>query len=144
MRTGQIASASMALALFVASSAWPQAQPVKAQTATQFYVAYRAAFDKATKIDDLFPYMAAKNVKQAEATPKDDRDKMFGLMKMMGALTDLKVLKEEHAADGSIVLTVEGFAPSFSDSAKKEKTSGKVTITKEGGAWKLLEENWKS
>lgn len=143
MRIAQIARLSMGLALVVVSVAWSQAQP-KAQTATQFYMAYRAAFDKATKIDDLFPYMAAKNVKQAEATPKADRDKMFGLMKMMGTLTDVKVLKEEHAADGNTVLTVEGLGPSFSDSAKKEKTTGKITITKEGGAWKILEEGWKS
>src|SRR6478752_9461983 len=36
------------------------AQPAIAQTqtASQFYMAYRSAFDKAKKIDDLVPFMA--------------------------------------------------------------------------------------
>jgi len=139
MRIGKITTglATLGLALGMASGAWAQAQ-AKPQTATQFYMAYRAAFDKATKIEDIFPYMAAKNLKQAEATPKADRDKMFGLMKIMGTLTDVKVLKEEHSADGGAVLTVEGI------DGDKKKNTGKVTIVKEGGAFKLGEEDWKS
>src|SRR5262245_56171580 len=57
------------------------------QTATQFYMAYRAAFDKAKSIDDVLPYMAEKNRKQVESTPKGERAKMFELIKMMGTLT---------------------------------------------------------
>jgi hypothetical protein len=142
MRIARIVSGSAALALVLTCTAWAQAPQAKAQTATQFYMAYRAAFDKATKIEDLFPYMAAKNLKQAEATPKADRDKMFGLLKMMGSLTDVKVTKEEHAPDGGAVLSAEGMATSLSDDAKKEKQTGKITIVKEGGAWKLGEEDW--
>lgn len=144
MRTAHVARRSCVLALaFVAGAAFQaQAQAPKAQTATQFYMAYRAAFDKATKIDDLFPYMAAKNLKEVQATPKADRDKMFGLMKLMGSYTDLKVLKEEHTPDGGAVLAAEGMGASFSDASKKEKQTGKITIVKEGGAWKLGEEDW--
>jgi hypothetical protein len=142
MRTARIASGSAALALVLTCTAWAQAPQAKAQTATQFYMAYRAAFDKATKIEDILPYMAEKNRKQAEATPKADRDKMFGVIKMMGALTDLKVTKEEHSPDGGAILSAEGMAPSLSDDAKKEKQTGKITIVKEGGAWKLGEEDW--
>jgi hypothetical protein len=142
MRTARVVTGSAALALVLTCTAWAQAPQPKAQTATQFYMAYRAAFDKATKIDDLLPYMAAKNLKQVEATPKGDRDKMFGIMKMMGSLTDLKVTKEEHTPDGGAILAAEGLATSLSDTSKKEKQTGKITIIKEGGAWKLGEEDW--
>jgi hypothetical protein len=138
MRTvkARVAVGSGALVLALASVSPAQAQQAQAQTATQFYMAYRAAFDKATKIDDLFPYMAAKNLKQAEATPKEEREKMFEVIKMMNALTGVKVLKEEHTPDGGALLTVEGI-----DSDQK-KSNGKVTIIKEGGAWKVGGESW--
>lgn len=139
MRTAQAKTAiGTALALVLATIGVARAQQPQAQTATQFYVAYRAAFDKATKIDDLFPYMAAKNMKQAESTPKEERAKMFGLMKIMGSVTDMKVLKEEHTPDGGALLTVEALDPDH------KKTSGKVTIVKEGGAWKVGGESWSS
>ena len=142
MRTIKIATWSTASALVLTCTAWAQAPQPKAQTATQFYMAYRTAFDKATKIDSLFPYMAAKNLKQVQATPAADRDKMFGMMKIMGALTELKVTKEEHTPDGGALLTAEGLTTSLSDAAKKEKQAGKITIVKEGGAWKLGGEDW--
>jgi hypothetical protein len=105
------------------------------QTASQFYMAYRAAFDKATTIDDVLPYMAADMRKQIEATPVADRAQMFGVIKAMGALTDVKVLKEERTAAGA-TLTAQGV-----DSDKKTKT-GTIAIVREGGAWKLASENW--
>jgi hypothetical protein len=134
----KIAVWAAALAVALGSAGVARAQQPKAQTATQFYVAYRAAFDKATKIDDLYPYMAEKNLKQAEATPKEDRAKMFGFIKTVAAVTEMKVLKEEHTPDGGALLTVEALDPDH------KKTSGKVTIVKEGGAWKLGGENWSS
>jgi hypothetical protein len=134
MRVAQITKVSMLLLFVGVSGAWAQAQP-STQTATQFYLDYRKAFDKATKIEDLLPFLAAKNRKQVEDSPKADRDKNFGLMKIM-AVTGAKVLKEEHLADGSAVLTVEAI------NGDKKKVTGKVTILKEGGAWKLGDENW--
>lgn len=148
MRIGRLVRVSfLALAaVAVLGSSRAQAQsktqpaaPAKgqAQTATQFYQEYLTAFDKAKKIEDILPYMAAENRKQAEATPKDERDKMFGLIKILSH-SNVKVLKEEHAADGKTILTVEGI------DGDKAKGSGKVTIIKEGGAWKIGEESWKS
>jgi len=60
---------------------------------------------------------------------------MFEMIKMFGH-TDIKVLKEEKGADGSTVLSVEGV-----DSDKK-KSTGQVTIVKEGAAWKIGKESW--
>jgi hypothetical protein len=138
MRTSRVGRWPMVVAVLAVSATWAQAQQPKAQTATQFYTDYRVAFDKATKVEDLLPYMASANRKQVEATPTGDREKMFGLMKMMGALTDVKVTKEEHTADGGAVLTAEAVNPD------KKKTSGKITIIKESGAWKLGKEEWSS
>src|SRR5262245_34685245 len=105
------------------------------ETATQFYQRYLAAFAKANTIDEILPFMSAENRKQAEATPKDERDKMFGMIKILSH-TDVKVLKEERAADGKTVLSVEGI------DGDKQKGTGKVTLVKEGSAWKIGQESW--
>jgi hypothetical protein len=138
MRTEQFGKWSTVLALVLISSALAQAMQTKAQTATQFYMDYRAAFDKATKIDDLFPYMSASSRKQVEATPQADRAQMFGMMKMMGTLTNVKVTKESPTPDGGAQLTVEAV------NGDKQKTTGNITIVKENGAWKIGKENWSS
>lgn len=115
------------------------ASPPANQTATQFYMAYRAAFDKATKIDDILPYMCAANRKQAESTPAAERSKMFEMIKMMDTNTKVKVLKEDKQTDGSVVLAVTAY-----DTDQKKDVSAKVTVVKEGGAWKLVKEAWTS
>jgi hypothetical protein len=115
------------------------AQPAMAQTqtASQFYMAYRSAFDKAKKIDDLFPFMAKKNVDQVNQTPAADRSKMFEMMKMMGAITNVKVVKETPSATGA-TLDVTALDPD------KKPTKGTIDVVKEGGAWKIGSENWSS
>ena len=105
------------------------------QTASQFYMAYRAAFDKAKAIEELLPYMSKKSRAEVQSTPARERVHMFQMMKMLGTLTDVKIVNEAASPQG-VVLTVEGF-----DSQKK-KTTGKVEIAKEDGVWKLGEENW--
>jgi len=141
MRIGVTAKAllvCLAAVLAGASAAAQTPASQNAQTATQFYVSYRQAFDKAKKIDDLLPYMAEKNRKQVAETSAADRKQMFGVMKAMGAITDLKVVKEDRQPDGSAVLSCEGM-----DSDHK-KSTGKVMMVKEGGAWKVGDESWSS
>ena len=134
MRTPRLARfvvASCMLAL-VSSVALAQ-QP--SQTASQFYMKYRAAFDKAKTIDEILPYMAKANRDQAQATPADERAKMFEVVKMMNKLTDVKILKEVPAGDGA-TLTVEGI------DMDKKKSTGTVSLIKEGGDWKIGKESW--
>jgi hypothetical protein len=136
MRTPRLArfvTASLMLALL--STAALAQQP--AQTASQFYMKYRAAFDKAKTVDDILPYMAKENRAQVEATPAADREKMFGMIKIMNTLTGVKILKEERTADGA-TLTVEGV------DADKKKSTGTVTVIKEAGEWKVGKESWSS
>jgi hypothetical protein len=60
--------------VLLASVAWPHAQGTRPapsapspQTASQFYLEYRAAFDKARKLEDILPFMTAQKRQQAEA-----------------------------------------------------------------------------
>jgi len=72
MRIRQLAICSiMALLVFLA----PAATKAQGKTAQQFYQEYVAAFAKAKTIDDILPFMAAENRKQAEATPKAERER---------------------------------------------------------------------
>jgi uncharacterized protein DUF4878 len=129
-------AASLAASLLLVSLV---AQPVLAQTetASQFYMRYRAAFDKAQKIEDLTPYLSKKSLDMVNATPAAERPKFFEMMKMMGSITDVKIVKETKTADGAM-LAVEALDPD------KKKTSGKVEVVKEGADWKLGSENWSS
>jgi hypothetical protein len=124
--------AAAALVLALAGTTFAQTQ-----TAAQFYTKYRDAFDKASSIDDLMPYLSKPMKAQVEATPAADRAKMFEMMKMMGAITDMKILKETKSADGA-TLTIEALDPD------KKKTTGTVQVVKEGDEWKLGTENWSS
>jgi hypothetical protein len=109
----------------------------QAQTASQFYMEYRKAFDAAKKIEDLLPYMSADTRKQIEATPAKDRAEMFGMIKMMGALTNVKITKEAPNAKGA-TLTVDAL------DSDKAKTTGTIDIVKEGNGWRIGKESWKS
>jgi hypothetical protein len=136
MRTPRLARFVIASLVLVLTSSLALAQK-PAQTASEFYMKYRAAFDKAKTLDEILPWMAKDNRAQAAATPAADRAKMFEMVKMMNKLTDVKILKEERTADGA-TLTVEGI------DTDKKKNSGKVTIVKEGEEWKLGKESWSS
>jgi hypothetical protein len=134
MRTPRLARFVIASCLLAWASGLTFAQQ-PAQTATQFYMKYRAVFDKAKTVDEVLPFMAKPMRAQIEATPAAERGKMFDMIKMMGMLTDVKVLKEDRTAEGA-TLTVEGI------DMEKKKSTGKVSIVKEGSEWKLGKENW--
>src|ERR1700750_2922623 len=77
---------------------------VFAQAATSpsdFYLQYRKAFDAAKKIEDVLPFMSADTTKQIQATPPAERGQMFEMIKMMGALTNVKITKETKTATGA-------------------------------------------
>jgi hypothetical protein len=105
------------------------ASALQAGTATEFYMTYRAAFDKAQKIEELLPYLAAKNRQEVEKTPAAERVKLFELMKMLGAMKDVKVLKTTKSGSGemlSVAGTVDG-----------TKQTCNVEVVNESGAWKI-------
>jgi uncharacterized protein DUF4878 len=128
---GSLAASALLVALVV------QPVPAQTETASQFYMRYRAAFDKAKTIDDLMPFLSKKSLDMVNATPAAERPKFFEMMKMMGSITDVKIVKETKTPTGAM-LAVEALDPD------KKKTSGKIEVVKEGADWKLGNENWSS
>ena len=123
---------SLGLALVIAAPALTSAKQAS-QSGSEFYLAYRKAFAKAQKIEDLMPMMAASRRAQVEKTPADERKMMFGMLKEMTAeQSDVKVLKETPTANGAEL------------AVQAKDGTGTVTLVKEGGAWKLDKESWKS
>ena len=121
-------------ALLISAAVAAAAQTAN-QTATEFYMGYRAAFAKAKAIEDVFPYMSKATKAQVEGTPAAERPKMFEFVKeMTTAMKNVKVVKETKTAEGA-TLTVEGLDG-------KEKMTGQIQILKEDGAWKVGKESW--
>ena len=122
------------MVLLAAASVFAQAAT---QSASDFYMQYRKAFDAAKKIEDVLPFMSADTTKQIQATPPAERGQMFEMIKMMGTLTNVKITKETKTATGA-TLTVNAI-----DSDKKP-TVGTIDIVQESGKWKLGKESWSS
>ena len=66
-----------------------QPAPAQTETASQFYMRYRAAFEKAKKIEDLTPFLSKKSLDMVNSTPAAERPKFFEMMKTMGSITDV-------------------------------------------------------
>lgn len=135
MRTLCIVSC-LPIVMTLVSAGWSSAQ-TDGKTASEFYTEYRAAFDKATAVEDIMPYLSASRRKQIESTPAEERKTMFHVIKIMGTLTDVKISKETRTADGA-TLTVDAL------DSDKAKTTGTITLVKENGAWKIDKERFKS
>jgi hypothetical protein len=136
MRATSIAKMLVCLVFLVCAAQGLGAQAAPAnETATQFYTRYLAVFEKATKMEQLLPFMSAARVKEYNATPAADRGGMFEIIKMM-APTNVKVTKEAAAGTGA-TLTATGV-----DSMEKKPQYGTLKLVKEGGAWKIADESW--
>jgi hypothetical protein len=131
-RRGIVRAACLTVALTLAATA---AQAQGDQSATQFYLAYRAAFAKATKIDDLLSYMSKARRAEIEKTPAGERAKMFEFIKELDTVTQIKVTKETKSGNG-VTLSAEGV------DGDKNKSTGTIDVVREDGAWKLGKESW--
>ena len=119
------------IVLFATAPLFAQAAP----SASDFYMQYRKAFDAAKKIEDVLSFMSVETTKQIQATPAAERGQMFEMIKMMGALTNVKITKETRTANGA-TLTVTAL------DSDKQNTTGTIDIVKENNTWKLGKENW--
>lgn len=132
------ARAAAALALVVAVSLPLLAQPDAAyKNGSEFYLAYRLAFDKALSIDELLPWVAKGRRDQIAKAPPDERREAFAMIKMFDDRTNIKVVKETPSSAGA-ELQVEGIS-----AEGKGKATGVINLVKEGGAWRIERENWK-
>ena len=103
--------ASLSILVLTVALGWSAtAQAPAAGSASEFYLQYRVAFDRAATVEDLLPLMSAAMRAQIEATPPAERGQMFGMLKMVGTITDVKILKEARTGNGA-TLTVEALDP---------------------------------
>jgi len=113
----------------------PAAAQKPGQTAAQFYNEYRTAWVHSKSMDTLLPYISKESRAQYETTPKEQRQPMFKMMKELGTMTNVKVVKETRTPDG-YVLELKAIGP------KKKPATGTAEIVIEGGAMKLKKESW--
>ena len=102
---------------------------------TQAYLEYQAAVQKATTLAEVLPRLSKEYRAMLEAQPKKDHPVWLGRLKETSAMKDLKITKETISGDKC---TLEGTGTS----ARGNPVRGKVSMVKEGGAWKLDEEGW--
>jgi hypothetical protein len=107
------------------------AQPT---TATQFYRQYRAACDKATSLEDLLPWMSKAQKAKAASLSADRKKAMWGMMRSLD-LRDIEVVKEGATPNGAM-LDVTATGPDG------RAITGRVTLVREDGAWKMQQEDW--
>lgn len=108
---------------------------------TQAYLKYRTAFATADKVEALQPMFCKKVNEEIDQTPPDMKPQMFGFMKATAPAT-VQVLSE--AVDGDTATLKLSGKTEPSGPNVSEHTVGKVTLVKEGGAWKIGKEAWDS
>lgn len=126
-------TAALLAAMWLAAGSLAGAQPTG--EGAKFYAEYRAAFAKAEAVEDVLPYLSKSRVAMVDKTPKEDRAKMFDLMKALD-VQDVKVLKESKTETG-YVLEAVGKGGTGPGDAK-----GTISIVREGGKLKLDKESW--
>ena len=144
MKPGRLCAAAVAT-LFVCAG-WPgilaaqatttgqKKAPTPAKTPTQAFLDYQVAVTKATKLAELLPHLSAEYRAMLESRPKEDQSVWLGRLKE-ATVKDLKVTKENIAGD-KCTLEATGTR------AMGNAVHGKITLVKEGGAWKLDEQFW--
>ncbi|HEY9787685.1 MAG TPA: hypothetical protein V6D17_20015 [Candidatus Obscuribacterales bacterium] len=108
-------------------------------TPKETYLHYRTALLSAKSIDDVRSMLSKRTNDEIESTPKEMKSMMFDVIKAMAPKT-VQVLAEEVNADNATLTLTAKTEP---DNAKvTEKTTGTVTLVKEGGSWKIDREKW--
>jgi hypothetical protein len=110
---------------------------VSAQAGTPLdaYKAYLDAASKATTPEALFPFISKEYQSLLKTAPKEEVAKMLKMSIAKEKLTDITVVSQKVEATKAVLelkaKTGDGRA-----------TQGKVTMVKEGGAWKTDEDAW--
>ena len=99
------------------------------------YKAYLAAASKATAPDALFPFITSEYRSMLQQAPKEEVAKMLKMSIAKQGLSDLKVTSQKIEGNKAILELTGKLADGRS-------SSGKATMVKEGGDWKLDEDAW--
>jgi len=118
-----------------AAIATPSAQTPPTPGPLDAYKAYLDAASKATTPEALFPFISREYKTLLQTAPRAEVDKMLKMSIAKDKLTDIKVVKQQvDAAKAVLELTAK--------TGDGRATSGKVTMVKEDGAWKMDEDAW--
>jgi len=99
------------------------------------YKAYLAAASKATAPDALFPFISGEYKSMLQQAPKEEVAKMLKMGIAKQGLSDLKVTSQKVEGNKAILELTGKLADG-------RASSGKATLVKEGGDWKLDEDAW--
>ena len=111
--------------------------PASAQTRTPLdaYKAYLEAASKATSADALFPHISKEYKASLQNAPKAEVDKMLKMSIAKEKLQDIAVTSQQVGASKAVMELK-------AKTGDGRPTTGKVTMVKEAGAWKLDEDAW--
>ena len=99
------------------------------------YKAYLDAASKATTPEALFPFISKEYKSMLQNAPKTEVEKMLKMGIAKEKLTDIVVTSQKVDATKAVLeLTAK--------TGDGRTTQGKVTMVKEGGAWKTDEDAW--
>jgi hypothetical protein len=130
-----------AVVIVSASVSWSAttSQKQTTETATQFYLRWRATVVNAKSLDELAPFWTAEMKDELNMEPASAKAETLPMMKRVyGMQTDVRVVKETATPSGA-TLALEAL-----DNDKKPVVSS-VDIAKEGVSWKMTGavEQWK-
>jgi hypothetical protein len=111
--------------------------PLSAQGKTPLdaYKAYLDAASKATTPDALFPFVSKEYKSLLQNAPKAEVEKMLKMSIAKDKLSEIVVKSQKVDASKAVMeLTAK--------TGDGRPAQGKVTMVKEGGAWKLDEDAW--
>lgn len=125
--------AAIALSLCMLAAAVGIVGQVRQADPLEFYKGYLAVLAKARSLDELVPFYVKE---LADGLRKMPKEMQGNYLKMNArALTDVKVVKQ----------TVTASKAEYELSARTAAgaaTTGRATLVKEGGAWKVEDEAW--
>jgi hypothetical protein len=111
------------------------------ETATQFYLRYRAAVANATSVDDVLRFWSDDVANEYKSAPPDQRVDLAAIKRMNDMASGVTVTREAVSTGpgtSEATLSLEGIG------MDQKKVTGTVHLVKKEGAWKLAEpEQWK-
>ena len=134
MRSARMNVLGLLVLTLVTGAAVP---PLSAQGKTPLdaYKAYLDVASKATTPDALFPFVSKEYKTLLQSAPKAEVEKMLKMSIAKDKLSDIAVKSQKVDASKAVMeLTAK--------TGDGRPAQGKVTMVKEGGAWKLDEDAW--
>jgi hypothetical protein len=100
------------------------------------YKEYREALAKATKVEEVLPFLARESRARVEKTPEDQRSRVLAIIKLSSEeILELTVVRETKTETGTR-LDVRGITGSGEDA------TGTVDMVREEGTFRVGKEDW--